>query len=261
MRIYGIGINEDDASITWSLTAKDHVARPKREVAEDVRELSTERLRVFLAPAIWGDGDVSVNEGRIRLTMGLSKYELWLGVIERLVNELGFTIYPREYKVEVAVKSSKAVGLARDWLAIPDLKELIELGASLPSSEKFRRIIELANAEVRELGGSSINIHGTGISMNIHIDSHCRVELRAKRKNEDEALRLVEELRRAGYNPTIYVEKGSHVISITHANIRESPLKPIIRKKLSEWLEDEEDKRRKERITKAMQNLKCLDND
>jgi len=260
MRIYGIGINEDDASITWSLTAKDHVARPKREVAEDVRELSTERLRVFLAPAIWGDGDVSVNEGRIRLTMGLSKYELWLGVIERLVNELGFTIYPREYKVEVAVKSSKAVGLARDWLAIPDLKELIELGASL-GSDKLRRIIELASKEVKERGSSSIMIPGTGISMSIHIDSNYYVELRACRKDKSEALRLVEELRRAGYNPTIYVEKGSHVISITHANIRESPLKPIICKKLSEWLEDEEDKRRKERITKAMQNLKCLDND
>ncbi|MGC9147810.1 MAG: hypothetical protein ACP5GL_08520, partial [Infirmifilum sp.] len=63
---------------------------------------------------------MGVDEGRIRLTIGLVKFELWLGIIERLVNELGFTIRLREYKVEVMLKSSKAVGLARDWLSVPD---------------------------------------------------------------------------------------------------------------------------------------------
>ncbi|WP_048057034.1 hypothetical protein [Vulcanisaeta moutnovskia] len=195
----------------------------------------------------------------MRLTMGLTKYDLWLGIIERLINELGFTMQPGKYSVEVVLKSSKAVKLARDWLAMPDLKELIELGASLGSG-KLRRIIELASKDAKEKGSSSIIIPGTNISMSIHIDSNYYVELRACRKDKSEALRLVEELRRAGYNPTIYVEKGSHVISITHANIRESPLKPIIRKKLSEWLEGEKNERRRERIAKAMRNLKCFDN-
>ncbi len=39
----------------------------------------------------------------------------------------------------------------------------------------------------------------------------------------------------------------------------DSPLKPIVRKKLSEWLEDEKNERRRERIAKAMQDLKCFD--
>ncbi|MGC8606826.1 MAG: hypothetical protein ACP5L5_04630, partial [Vulcanisaeta sp.] len=231
----------------------------KREVAEEVEKLNIERLKAFLAPAVWGDGDVSVDEGRIRLIMGLGKYELWLGVIERLVNELGFTMYPRDYRVEVILKSSKAVELAKDWFETPDLRELIELGAGLPGGEKFRRIIELANAEVMELGRSSIVIPGTDISMNIHIDRHCRVELRAWRRDEKEALKLVEELNKAGYKAVKYVEKGSHVVSITHANIRDTPLKPVVCRELNEWLNETKDERKKKRIAKAMQNLECLD--
>ncbi|MGC9179592.1 MAG: hypothetical protein ACP5GZ_05195, partial [Vulcanisaeta sp.] len=157
--------------------------------------------------------------------------------------------------VEVEVKSSKAVKLARDWLSVPDIRELIELGASLPGGEKLRRIIELASKDVKERGSSSITIPGTSISMSIHIDKQCKVELRAWRRDEKEALKLVEELRRAGYNPSMYVEKGSHVVSITYSNICESPLKPIVCRKLGEWLENE---KRRERITKAIQNLKCF---
>ncbi len=139
-----------------------------------------------------------------------------------------------------------------------DLRELIELGASLPGGEKLRRIIELASMEVRELGSRSITVPGTSVSMSIHIDSHCKVELRAWRRDENEALRVYEELRSAGYELTIYIEKGSHVISITHANIRDSPLKPIVCQKLSEWLNEARNERRKERIAKAIQNLECL---
>jgi hypothetical protein len=255
MYINGIGINEDGVSIMWRLIAKDHRAKPKRGVAEEVERLGTERLKVFLAPAVWSDGNINVSKRYMRLIMGLAKYDLWLGIIERLINELGFTIRLREYKVEVEVKSSKAVKLARDWLSVPDIRELIELGASLPGGEKLRRIIELASKDVKERGSSSITIPGTSISMSIHIDKQCKVELRAWRRDEKEALKLVEELRRAGYNPSMYVEKGSHVVSITYSNICESPLKPIVCRKLGEWLENE---KRRERITKAIQNLKCF---
>ncbi|MGC8542925.1 MAG: hypothetical protein ACP5NQ_03195, partial [Vulcanisaeta sp.] len=48
MHIDGIGINGDDASIRWHLTAKDHVAKSKKSVAEDVGKLSTERLKAFM---------------------------------------------------------------------------------------------------------------------------------------------------------------------------------------------------------------------
>ncbi|MGC9153969.1 MAG: hypothetical protein ACP5GY_09650, partial [Vulcanisaeta sp.] len=101
MYINGIGINEDGVSIMWQLIAKDHRAKPKRGVAEEVERLGTERLKAFLAPAVWSDGDVNVSKRYVRLIMGLGKYDLWLGIVERLINELGFTIYPREYSVEV----------------------------------------------------------------------------------------------------------------------------------------------------------------
>ena len=60
--------------------------------------------------------------------------------------------------------------------------------------------------EMKKLGLSSIVIPRTNVSMSIHIDSHCRVELRAKRKSEDEALNLVEKLRRDGDKPSMYVD-------------------------------------------------------
>ncbi|MGC8608236.1 MAG: hypothetical protein ACP5L5_11860, partial [Vulcanisaeta sp.] len=163
--ISGLSINED-ISITWHLTAKDYGARSKEEVVKEVRNFDEERTKVFLAPAMWGDGEVNVGKKYVRLYMGLSKYDLWYGIIERLINELGFAgPYSDERSVRVEVWSSKAVGLARDWLAMPDLRELIELGAGLPDGEKFRRIIELASKDVREKGSSSIAIPGTNISM------------------------------------------------------------------------------------------------
>ncbi|ADY02089.1 hypothetical protein VMUT_1888 [Vulcanisaeta moutnovskia 768-28] len=258
--ISGINMDEDGASIMWDLTAKDHRARSKKEVAKEVERLGTERLKAFMAPAVWGDGDVDVKKS-IRLIMGLAKYDLWLGIIERLVNELGFTMYPVEYRVEVAVWTNRAVRLARDWLAIPDLKELIELGASLPGGEKFKRIIELASKDIKERGkNSSINIPGTDISMSIHIDSHYKVELRAWRRYENETLSLVEELEKAGYEPSIYADRGGHVVSIMHAKIRDSPLKPIVCKKLSDLLNKARNEKRRKKISKAMRNLKCFDN-
>ncbi|MGC9178870.1 MAG: hypothetical protein ACP5GZ_01535 [Vulcanisaeta sp.] len=259
MFIHGININGDDASIRWQLIAKDHRAKPKEEVAKEVERFSTERLRAFLAPAMWGDGEVNVGGKYVRLTVGLGKYDLWLGIIERLINELGFKMYPRDYKVEVEVNSSKAVKLARDWLAVPDLRELIELGASLPGGEKLKRIIELANKEIKERGSKSITIPGTNISMNVHIRKDGRVELKVKRRSEDETLRLVEELTKAGYKATKYVVGEGYAVSIAHANIRDSPLREPVCQKLSGWLEGEKNERRKKRMAKAMQNLKCLD--
>mgnify|MGYP001626216339 FL=1 len=256
--IYGININENDVSVKWYLVAKDHEARSKEEAAKEVKNFDEERIKIFLASAIWGDGEVNVGERYVRLIMGLAKYDLWLGIIERLINELSFTIKVRDYKAEVGINSSKAVKLARDWLAMPDIRELIELGASLSGGEKLRRIIELANMEIKELGSRSILILGTNISMSIDVNGDCRVELRTHRKDNNEALKLIEELRKAGYKPSMYVSRGNYIISITHANVRDSPLKPIVCRKLGEWLNETKDER-KERIAKAMQNLKCFD--
>jgi len=261
MLISGIGINEDGASIRWYLIANDHEAKLREEIVEEIKKLDIESLKAFLALTIWGDGNVSVDKKRIKLIMGLAKYELWLGIIERMINELGFVMYPKDYIVEVETCSSNAVRLARDWLAMPDLKELIELGASLPGGEKLRRIIELASKEVKKLGSSSINIPETNISMTVNVRSDCKVELRTKRKSENEALRIIEELRRAGYEVAKYVKSEGCVVLITHANIRDNPkLKPLVCGKLSEWLNEKKDERMKERITKAMQNLKCFNN-
>ncbi|MGC9179242.1 MAG: hypothetical protein ACP5GZ_03415 [Vulcanisaeta sp.] len=260
MLISGIGINEDEISVKWYLTANDHEAKPREEIVEEIKKLDIESLKAFLAPAIWGDGNVSVDKKSIKLIMGLAKYELWLGIIERMINELGFAMYPKDYIVEIEACSSNAVKLARDWLAMRDVKELIELGSDL-GGEKLKRIIELASKEIKKLGSSSINIPGTIISMTVNVRSDCRVELRTKRKSENEALRIIEELRRAGYEVTKYVKSEGHVVLITHANIRDNPkLKPLVCGKLSEWLNEKKDERMKKRIATAMQNLKCFNN-
>ena len=260
MYISGININGDAASITWRLIANDHETKPKEEVAEEVRKLSTERLSMFLAPAVWGDGYINVGERYLKLVVGLAKYELWLGIIERLVNELGFTIKVRDYKVEVKVNWSKAVKLVRDWLAIPDIRELIELGASL-GGEKLRRIIELANMEVKESGNKSIMIPGTNISMTIIVRGDCKVELRARRKDEIETLRLVEELKKAGYETSLRVARRYYEVAILHSKIRDKPeLREPVCRKLGEWLNETSNERRKKKIAKAVQKLKCFDN-
>ncbi|MGC8988386.1 hypothetical protein [Infirmifilum sp.] len=54
MYIDGINMNGDDVSIKWCLIAKDHGARSKEEIAEEVKNLDMEKLEVFLAPAVWG---------------------------------------------------------------------------------------------------------------------------------------------------------------------------------------------------------------
>ncbi|ADY01045.1 hypothetical protein VMUT_0835 [Vulcanisaeta moutnovskia 768-28] len=142
-----------------------------------------------------------------------------------------------------------------------DVKELIELGAGLPDGEKFRRIIELASKEVREPGNLSIIVPGTSVRMNVNVRGDCRVVLRVWRKDESEALRIYEELKRAGYEVTMFSNEEAHLVLITHANVRENTrLREPVCRKLDEWFENEKDIKRKGRIAKTMQNLKCLDN-
>ncbi|MGC9180155.1 MAG: hypothetical protein ACP5GZ_08125 [Vulcanisaeta sp.] len=261
IHIDGISINKEGPSFKWQLIANDHRAKSKRDVAKEVEELDIERFKAFLAPAIWGDGYINDDIKFIRLTIGLSKYDLWYEIIERLVNELGFTLKIEDYTIVVENKPSKAVKLVRDWLTNPDIRELIELGASLPDGEKLRRIIELASMGVKERGSSSINIPGTNIGMNVHImNSH--VNLQIKRRNKDDALKILEELKRARYNPSLRITGTSYVVAITHTEIRDDPrLKEPVCQKLSEWLKNEKNEKRKGRIAMVVQNLVCPDTD
>ncbi|WP_292000643.1 hypothetical protein [Caldivirga sp.] len=261
MRIGSISINEGDVSIIWRLIAKDHRARSKAKIAEEVEKLDLKRLKAFLASAVFGDGDVNVSKKYIRLIMGLSKFELWLDILMRLINELGFIIKLREYKVEAEIWSSKAIGLAKDWLGMPEIRELIKLGASLPDSKKLRGIIELASKEVKKLGGSSINIPGTNISMTVRIKRNYKVELRAWRRDEGKVLRLIKELKRTGYELTIYVDGNGRAISITHNKVKsDKRLKEPVCELLYRWLNEVRDEKRKVKIVATIQSLECFDN-
>ncbi|MGC8607767.1 MAG: hypothetical protein ACP5L5_09445, partial [Vulcanisaeta sp.] len=162
MYINGLSINEEDVSIKWHLTANSHKIMSKEEIVKEVLKFNDKDLRSFIVSAIWGDGHVYIKgkTKHMNLLIGLSKYDLWYGIIERLINELGFTIRI-ENIIEVKIRSSKAVRLAKEWFSIQDIKELVELGSSLPDGEKLKRIIKLANMEVKELGRSSITIPGT----------------------------------------------------------------------------------------------------
>ncbi len=120
---------------------------------------------------------------------------------------------------------------------------------------------QFALKNAKRFRSSLINVPGTNINMTVHITGKYNVELQIKRRDKNEALRLVEELEKAGYNPSIYVVDENHVVSITHVNVRDSPLKPVVCQKLSEWLNEINDEKMGKKITAAMQNLKCLDND
>ncbi|WP_292000592.1 hypothetical protein, partial [Caldivirga sp.] len=261
MHINGININEEGISIKWHLIANDHRAKSRGEIVEEVKRLSIEGLKAFLASVIWGDGYVNVGGKYVRLVMGLSKYErYWLGIIKRMIDELGFIgPYMNEYRIEVEVRISKAIKLARAWFEIPDIRELVELGAGLPDGEKLKRMIELANMEVREIGKSSINVPGTDVKMNIRIRSDYEVELRAWRRDRSKALRLIEELRNAGYNPIMYVDGEGYTISITHSKVKsDERLRKPVCELLYRWLNETSNEKRRVRIVAAMRNLECL---
>ncbi|ADN51258.1 hypothetical protein [Vulcanisaeta distributa] len=263
--ISSLGINDGDVKITWQLTAIDHrgVFGSKAEVAEEVLRLDDNAFITFLLTAVLGDGSVDTEKEResIRLTIGNSKYGLWRGIVERMVS-LGFKEHDnKRLKVKViGIYSSRAVALAQRWLGDLLIRALVEDLSQLPDAEKLRRLLTLASLRIKPLGRSMVEVID-GVSMNVHVGGSGYVELRAVRRNREDALAIQERLRNAGYDAMLRELKDGFVVSIINDEIKMHPglvaeVCKILRRMHEEAI-SEGNKRRAWRVAKAMKKLNC----
>ncbi|GAB6946572.1 hypothetical protein JCM16161A_07020 [Vulcanisaeta sp. JCM 16161] len=261
MWINGLGLNDGDVSIKWHLMALDHkgVFESKAEVAEAASRLDNEEFPTFTLYAVLGDGYVNVKEKKVRLTMGSSKLELWGGLIERLEN-LGFRMN-NDYRraVTYTVTYSKAIELARKMLGDSMIKALIEDLSQLLDAEKLGRLIELAGMEPKPLGHSSIEV--AGVRMNVHVNNNGTVELRTKRKGLEDAVAILEGLKRAGYDAGLRPSGGDFEIYMGMREIKKDPeLVTKVCEVLRRMHEEATNKGRERRvkaIARAMARLSC----
>ncbi|WP_243671412.1 hypothetical protein [Vulcanisaeta sp. JCM 16161] len=262
MWINGLGLNDGDVSVRWQLRATDHrsVFKEKAEVAEEAGELGEEKFPTFVLYIILGDGGVNIKKKRVGLYMGKSKLELWGNLIERLKG-LGFR--KRDdygYIITYAVKSSKAVELARKMLSDPMIKALIDDLSSLPDAEKLRRLIELMNMEPKPLGKSMVEVVD-GIRMTVHVRDSGTVELRTKRKGLEDAVAILEGLKRAGYEAGLRPLKGGFEVYMGMSEVKKD--QELARKvcgvlrRMHEEVMNEDKVERAWKTAKAMKNLNC----
>ncbi len=228
-------------------------------VAEQASELNNEDFMAFLLFAVLGDGNVNVEERRIRLTMGKVKRETWGGsLIERLRN-LGFREYDDRHVINYEVWTSKAVELAKKMLDNPSTKALIEDLSTLPDAEKLRNLITLANAKIKPKGKSSIEV--AGVRMSVHVHQSGYVELRVERHDYNDAVEVLTKLKNAGYEEVDLVRRGKrYVVYMGMDAIRKYPelttkVCEVLKRMLREAVSEDNKKRAWGGITKAITKL------
>ncbi|WP_054854356.1 hypothetical protein [Vulcanisaeta distributa] len=228
-------------------------------VAEQASELNNEDFMAFLLFAVLGDGNVNVEERRIRLTMGKAKREAWGYLIGRL-RSLGFREYDDRHAINYEVWSSKAVDLIKKMLDNPSIKALIEDLSTLPDAEKLRRLTTLANAKIKPKGRSLVEV--AGIKMNIRVNRDGYVELRVERYDYNDAKEILMKLKNAGYEEAKLSKRGNHFeVYMRMSTIKKYPelttkTCEVLRKMLNEAV-SEGNKKRAWEITKAITKLNC----
>ncbi len=188
IHVTSLSLNMNDVNITWKLKAVDHKndVESKDRVAEEVsKKFNDDEFSIFLmAATLGGDGRIYVKEIHrfISIAIGYSKFKLWGGDIVKRMVGLGFRHREGRGAKVYTINGSKAVVLARKWLADQTIKVLIEDLSLLFDANKLRNLITLANAKVKSKGRFSIEII-TGVKMNVHVDIYGYVELVVLRKS------------------------------------------------------------------------------
>ncbi|WP_243675750.1 hypothetical protein [Vulcanisaeta distributa] len=266
--INGLGVNNGDVKITWHLTAMNYkdLTESKTKIAEEASKLDDEGFTTFLLFAVLGDASIIAKKGEegISLTIGYSKYGLWKGVVDRM-GGLGFKERDRKcLKAKIiGIYSSKAIILTRKWLSNPLIKALIEELSQLSDADKLRGgLIELANARVKPLGRSSIEVID-GISMNVHVTKDGYVELKTVRKSHEAAVAVQERLKSTGYDVELSIRGGKFTVYMGMDVIKKYPelaakVCGVLRRMLNEAT-SEGNIERAWSIAKAMKNLNCQD--
>ncbi|MGC9153076.1 MAG: hypothetical protein ACP5GY_05000 [Vulcanisaeta sp.] len=259
----GLSLNEDDVGITWRLRAVDYkgMFKGRAEVAERVLELNDEDFMGFLLLAVLCDGDIDVKKRMIRLTMGESKRGLWGDVIERLVG-YGFREGDDKRRKAYRVWESKAVDVARKMLRDPVIRSMIEDLSELPDAEKLKRLIRLADMEVRSLGRSMVEVVD-GVWMSINVHSSGTIQLRVVRRNYEDAKKIWEKLREAGYDARLRKYGEVFVVRINMGEIERHPelavkVCGVLRRLYEEGL-SERSTGRAQSMAKVVERLGCRD--
>ena len=259
--IIGLSLNEDDVGIIWRLRAADYrgMFKRKAEVAERVLELGDEDFMGFLLLAVLCDGDVDVRKRMIRLTMGGSKHGLWRGVVERLVG-YGFREGDGGRRKAYRVWESKAVAVARKMLGDPVIRSIIENLSELPDAEKLRRLIGLADMEVRSLGRSMVEVVD-GVWMSINVYSSGTIQLRVVRRDYEDAKKIWERLRGVGYDARLRRYGEVFVVCINMGEVKRHPELAAkvcgLLRGMHEEVLGEGSTRRVQSIAKVMEKLNC----
>ncbi len=260
--ISGINLNENDIAVTWHLVSRNRRAKIKSKtiVIKNVRKFTDENFLIFILFVVLGDGDVDVKEKTIRFTVGHIKYKQWNDIINR-IKGLGFKDHDRRTAYTFKVKSSKAITLAQSWFNNLSIRTMIEDLSLLHDADKLRNLITLANTKARPKGKSMIEV--AGIKMSIHINScGSYIRLRTLRKKREDAVTIQERLRSAGFDARFRELKGKFEVYINQSEIRKHPEPPlakvcgVLRRMIDEAL-NEGNKKRTQRILKAMKNLGC----
>ncbi len=256
--INALSLNINDINITWHLTTRNkHKIKSKYKVAKGVNAFTDEEFSFFLLAAVLGDG--SVYKNAIVLAVSDSKYEsLWKNITNKMAI-FGFRSTDSDYLKLFRVFCSKATALVQRWLSNVLIKAMIEDLAQLPDADKLRNIIILANKKDRPLGKSSVSVAGVRMTISINQDGY--VELRAFRRNFERAKTVLERLKDANFNPKIRGRNRRFEIYIKRNEIKSHPeLLAKVCEILKKMLEDairNDDKRRIEKISKAIISLGC----
>ncbi|ADN51053.1 hypothetical protein [Vulcanisaeta distributa] len=257
--VHGVNLNEDNVAIVWILTAMDHRVKSKAKVAKEVHKFDDEVFLTFLLTAVLGDGAVDVKGKRVRLMIGNSKYGLWRDIIRRMKN-LGFRDYDSEYKKEIYIYYSKAVGLAKRWLSDVLIRALIEDLSSLSDAEKLKRLLVLVDMKIKSRGKSSIKVIAD-VRMSVSVSYNGYVTLKAWRSKFENAKTIQEALRRAGFNAELSQRGNGFMVYIIKDEIIKHPeLLTRVCEVLKEMLDEavsEGKTRRAKAIIKAMIKLNC----
>ncbi|ADY01946.1 hypothetical protein VMUT_1745 [Vulcanisaeta moutnovskia 768-28] len=174
---------------------------------------------------------------------------------------LGFRRVDGGYAIRYVVRPSKAVELAKRMLGDLVIKALIEDLAQLPDAEKLRRLNELMNMRVKPRDGSMVEV--AGVRMNVHVNNNGTVELRAWLRDYGDAVRILELLRKAGYDAGLRPDGGDFEIYVGMYEIeKDKELTAKVCEVLKRMHEETVSKGKEKRaraIIRAMARLNCQD--
>ncbi len=261
INIKSINVNIEDVTITWSLTANNHISY-KENALKIAEGLDEKTLLIFLLTSILGDGYANAYlrrnrlRARIEITVNAAKLEEkleeWKAILEKLSKSLNvkYNLNSKNNVANISFYDSHAVKLARAILdAVPPI-----LGEVLDAleSDKWLGIKKISNVEFKYIRGESqVEIYGERFTIDYN-----NLRLVLSTKNSIRALRIYEKLRNAYEKVSIRQKKGYTIVSIPFkAIIGNDELRNAIRRVLCSKLRKTKNEKTRAKIIRALMKL------